>query len=141
MYMYNIISLQTQSLQQLYQNQHDSKDKPTRKWEHPLSLFEAAHDLSASRNILFTYFQICVIGMPSSQEGKMCPFSCCRQTEDVSFMDSELLNCRKLLKIDVGKYVIPELGQMCKQISVFHKIDVESQKENGYGQTYQKLNS
>ena len=48
-------------------------------------------------------------------------------------MDSELLNCRKLLKIDVGKYVIPELGQLCKQISVFHEIDIESQKENGCG--------
>ena len=45
-------------------------------------------------------------------------------------MDSELLNCRKLLKIDVEKYVIPEL---CKQISVFHEIDIESQNENGYG--------
>ena len=115
-----------------HQNQQDSKNKPTRNWEHPPSLFGAAHDLCASRNILFTYFQICVIGIASSQK-KKCPFSCCRQTEDVSFMDSELLNCRKLLKIDEGKYVIPELGQMCKQISVFHKVDIESQKENGYG--------
>ena len=47
-------------------------------------------------------------------------------------MDSEFLNCGKLLKIDVGKYIIPELGQMCKQISVFHEIDIESKKENGY---------
>ena len=39
----------------------------------------------------------------------------------------------QLLKIDVGKYVIPELGQMCKQISVFYEIDIESQKENRYG--------
>ena len=46
-------------------------------------------------------------------------------------MDSELLNCLKLLKIDVGKYVIPELDQLCKQISVFHEIDIERQKENG----------
>ena len=47
-------------------------------------------------------------------------------------MDSELLNCRKLLKIDVGKYVIPELGRLCKQIGVFfYEIDIESQNENG----------
>ena len=38
-----------------------------------------------------------------------------------------------LLKIDVGKDVIPELGQLCKQISIFYEIDIESQKENGYG--------
>ena len=31
----------------------------------------------------------------------------------------------------MGKYVIPELGQLCKQKSVFHKIDTESQKEYG----------
>ena len=48
--------------------------------------------------------------MASSQKGKMCPFSCYRQTEDVSFVGSELLNCGKLLKIDVANYVIPELG-------------------------------
>ena len=48
-------------------------------------------------------------------------------------MDSELLICRKLLKMDVGKYVIPELGQLCKQISVLHEIDIEGQNENGYG--------
>ena len=64
---------------------------------------------------------------------KVCPVSCCGRTEDVSLMNSELLNCRKLLKIDVGKYIIPELGQLCKQISVFHEIDIESQKENGCG--------
>ena len=29
-------------------------------------------------------------------------------------MDSELLNCGKLLKIDVANYVIPELGQLFK---------------------------
>ena len=46
-------------------------------------------------------------------------------------MDSELLSCLKVLKIDVGKYVIPKLGQLCKQISVFHEIDIERQKENG----------
>ena len=34
---------------------------------------------------------------------------------------------------DVGKYVIPELGQLCKQINVFYEIDIESQKENGCG--------
>ena len=48
-------------------------------------------------------------------------------------MDSELLSCLRLLKIDVGKYVIPELGQLCKQISGFHEIDIENQNENGYG--------
>ena len=53
-----------------------SKNKPTRNWEHTPSLFGAAQNLSASRNILFTYFQVCVIGMASSQKGKMCPFSC-----------------------------------------------------------------
>ena len=47
-------------------------------------------------------------------------------------MDSGLHNCRNLLKTDVGKYIIPELGQICKQISFFHEIDIESQKENGY---------
>ena len=47
-------------------------------------------------------------------------------------MDSELLNCWKLLEIDVGKYDIPELGQLCKQTSVFHEIDIESKKDNGY---------
>ena len=46
-------------------------------------------------------------------------------------MDSELLSCLKSLKIDVGKYVIPELGQLYKQISVFHEINIESQRENG----------
>ena len=46
-------------------------------------------------------------------------------------MDSELPICRKLLKTDVWKYVILELGQLCKQISVFHEIDI--QKENEYG--------
>ena len=137
LYMYNIISLRTQrkprDVWSLQQNQQDSKNKHTRNWEHPPSLFGAAQNLSASRNIHLTYFQVCVIGMASSQIGKMCPVSRCRQTEDVSFMDSELLNCRKLLKIDVGKYGIPELGQLCKQISVFHEIDIESQKDNGYG--------
>ena len=98
-----------------HQNQQDSKNKPTLNWEHPPSLFGAAQNLSASRNIPFAYFQVCIIGMASSQKGKMCPVSCCRQTESVFFMDSELLSCRKLLKIDVGKYVIPELGQLCKQ--------------------------
>ena len=107
-----------------HQNQQASKNEPTRIWEHPPSLFGATQNLRASRNIPFTYFQVCVIGMASSQKGKMCPVSCCRQTEDVSFIDSELLNCRKLLKRDVGKYVIPELGQLCKQISVFHEIDI-----------------
>ena len=29
-------------------------------------------------------------------------------------MDSELLNCEKLLKVDVANYVIPELGQLFK---------------------------
>ena len=120
-----------------YQNQQDSKSKPTRNWEYPPSLFGAAQNLSASRNILFIYFQVCVTRMASSQKGTMCPFSCCRQIEDVSFMDSEFFNCGKLLKIDVGKYIIPELGQMCKQISVFHEIDIESKNENGN----QKLNS
>ena len=52
---------------------------------------------------------------------------------DAPFVDSELLSCLKLLKIDVGNYVILELGQLCKQISVFHEIDIESKKENGYG--------
>ena len=89
------------------QNQQDSKNKPTRKWKHP------AQNLTANRNILFTYFQVCVIGMASSQKGNMCPFSCCRQTEDVSFIDSEFLNCRKWLTIDVGKYVIPEYWVKC----------------------------
>ena len=56
--------------------------------------------------------------MASRQNGKMCPFSCYRQIENVSSMDSELLSCRKLLNIDVGKYIIPELGQLCKQIGV-----------------------
>ena len=91
-----------------------SKNKPTRNWEHTPSLLGATQNLSASRNILFTYFQVCVIGMASSQKGKMCPFSCYRQTEDVSFMGSELLNCGKLLKIDVANYVIPELGLLFK---------------------------
>ena len=63
----------------------------------------------------------------------MCAFSCCRQKEDVSFMDSELLNCGKLLKIDVANYVIPELGQLFKKISVLHEIDIESQTENECG--------
>ena len=36
------------------------------------------------------------------------------------------------VKIDMGKYVIPELDQLCKQISVFHEIDFESQKEYGH---------
>ena len=48
-------------------------------------------------------------------------------------MDSELLNCGKLLKIDVANYVIPELGLLFKYISVFHEIDIESQTENEYG--------
>ena len=104
-----------------HQNQQYSKSKPTRNREHPPSLFGAAQNLSASRNILLTDFQVCVKEMASSQKGKNCPVSCCRQTEDVSYMDSELLNCRKLLKIDVGKYVTPELGQLCKQISVCHE--------------------
>ena len=105
-------------------------------------------NLSASRNILFTYFQVCVIGMASSQKGKTCPVSFCRQTEDVYFMESELLNCRKLLKIDVGKYGILELGQLRKQISVFHEIDIESMKSilkvnkrMATDKNYKKLNS
>ena len=98
-----------------HQNQLQvSKNKPTRNWEHTPSLFGAAQNLGAKRNILFSYFQVCVTGMASSQKGKMCPFSCYRQTEDVSSMDSELLNCGKLLKIDVANYVIPELGQLFK---------------------------
>ena len=124
------------------------RHKPTCNWEHPPSLFGAAQNLSASRNILFTYFQVCVIGMASSQKGKTCPVSLCRQTEDVSFMESELLNCRKLLKIDVGKYGIPELGQLRKQISVFHEIDIESMKSilkvnkrMATDKNYKKLNS
>ena len=48
------------------------------------------------------------------------------QSEDVFFMASELLNCRKWLK------GIPELGHLYKQIRVFHEMDIESQKENGY---------
>ena len=43
----------------------------------------------------------------------------------MSFMDSELLSCRKLLKTDVGNYFTPELGQLCKQISVFHEIYIK----------------
>ena len=98
-----------------HQNQLQvSKNKPTRNWKHTPFLFGGAQNLSARRNILFTYFQVYVTGMASSQQGKMCPFSCYRQTEDVSFMDSELLNCGKLLKIDVANYVIPELGQLFK---------------------------
>ena len=98
-----------------HQNQLQvSKNKPTRNWEHTPSLFGAAQNLGAKRNILFSYFQVCVTGMASRQKGKMCPFSCYRQTEDVSSMDSELLNCGKLLKIDVANYVIPELGQLFK---------------------------
>ena len=120
--MYNNIWLRTQrkrrdvgACNSYNQNQLQvSKNKPTRNWEHTPSLFGAAQNLSASRNILFTYFQVCVIGMASSQKRKMCPFSCYRQTEDVSFMGSELLNCGKLLKIDVANYVIPELGQLFK---------------------------
>ena len=54
-----------------HQNQlQDHKNKPTRNWEHTSSLFGAAQNFSASRNILFTYFQVCVIGMASSQKGK-----------------------------------------------------------------------
>ena len=98
-----------------HQNQLQvSKNKPTRNWEHTPSLFGAAQNLGARRNILFNFFQVCASGMASSQKGKMCPFSCYRQTEDVSFMDSELLNCGKLLKIDVANYVIPKLGQLFK---------------------------
>ena len=98
-----------------HQNQLQvSENKPTRNWEHTHSLFGAAQNLSAGRNILFTYFQVCVIGMASSQKGKICPFSCYRQTEDVFFMGSELLNCERLLKIDVANYVIPELDQLFK---------------------------
>ena len=66
--------------------------------------------------------------MASSQNGKISPVSCCRQTEDVSFMDSELLNCRNLLKKDVGKYFTPELGQLCKQRSVFMKSILKVKK-------------
>ena len=109
-----------------YQNQLQlSKNKPTRKWEHTPSLSGAAQNLSASRNILFNYFQVRVIGMASSQKGKMC--------HDMSFMGAELLNCGKLLKIDMANYVIAELGQLFKKISVFHEIDSESQTENEYG--------
>ena len=64
---------------------------------------------------------------------KKCQVSCSCEAGDAPFMDSELISCLKLLKIDVGKYVIPELGKLCKQISVFHEIDIESQKENGCG--------
>ena len=49
------------------------------------------------------------------------------------FYGFRITQLSKLFKIDVGKYAIPELGQLCKQISVFHEIDFESQKENGYG--------
>ena len=71
--------------------------------------------------------------MASSQNGKMCQVLCSCEAGDAPFVDSELLSCLKLLKIDVGNYVILELGQLCKQISVFHEIDIESKKENGYG--------
>ena len=64
-----------------------------------------------------------------------CDFFCSCEAGNTPFIDSELLNCLKLLKIevDVGNYVIQELSQLCKQVSVFHEIDFESQKENGYG--------
>ena len=135
-----------------HQNQQNSWTKPTRNWEHTPSLFEASQNLSASRNIVFTYFQVCVTEMASSQYGKMCHVSCSFEATlpyqglemitfiiynceagDAPFVDSELLGCLKLLKIDVGNYVILELGQLCKQISVPHEIDIESKKENGYG--------
>ena len=54
------------ALYSYHQNQQDSKKKPT--------LFGAAQNLSASRNILFIYFQICVKGMASSQKGKSVHF-------------------------------------------------------------------
>ena len=64
--MYNTISLRTQrkrrdvwSLQSYHQNQLQvSKNKPNHNWERTPSLFGAAQNLSTSRNILFTYFQV-----------------------------------------------------------------------------------
>ena len=80
--------------------------------------------------------------MASSQNGKMCQVSCSYETGDAPFVDSELLSCLKLLKIDVGNYVILELGQLCKQISVFHEIDIESKKREWIRiKTNQNLNS
>ena len=71
--------------------------------------------------------------MAFSQNGQMCQVSCSCEAGDAPFVDSELFSCLKLLKIDVGNYVILELDQLCKQIIVFYEIDIESKKENGYG--------
>ena len=77
--------------------------------------------------ILFSlYFHVHVIGMASSQNGKKCPVSLCRQPDDVPFIDSELLNCRRM-----GKYVIPELGQLCKQKAFFSWNRYWKQKQYG----------
>ena len=95
------------------------------------SPFEALQNLSTSRNIVFTYFQVCVIEMASSQNGKIYKVLCSCEAGDVPFMDSELLSCLKLLKIDVGKSRLSRIGSVV-QTSVFHEIDIESQKQNGY---------
>ena len=60
--------------------------------------------------------------MASNQKGKRCPVSCCRQVDVFHFIESPIY---------MGKIVIPELGQLCKTISSFHEIDIESQKEYG----------
>ena len=77
--------------------------KPTRNWEHTPSLFEASQNLSASRNIVFTYFQVCVTEMASSQNGKMYQVSCSCEAGNAPFVGSELLSCLKLLKNRCGK--------------------------------------
>ena len=87
--------------------------RPTRNWDHPPSLFEASQNLSASRNIVFTFFQICVTVMASSQNGKMCQVSSSSEAGDAPFMDSELLNSMsKVVKNRCGKIRYSRFGSV-----------------------------
>ena len=115
-----------------HQNQQDSKNKHTRNWEHPPSLFGAAQNLISSRNILFTYFQVCVIGMASSQKGKNVSIFVLPSNRGRVFYGFRITQLSKVVKNRCGKIRHSRIGSVV-QISVFHEIDIESQTEKGYG--------